>query len=212
MSDQYSLPREHARDGRCHTAVDRVTMIFQRLLRKMPLLVVCLLLAVKAVSRATDGNLDLSSLPDGDLNAMTVRLERLGCYGDCPAYTLTIHGDGRVEFNGKSHVAQLGAHESRVDADVIKALAGEFAKAKFLGLPEEYSGQNCSRYCTDMPTVITELSVKEVTHRVKHYYGCGGVPKALFELESGIDKLANTRRWTGDVSKAGPFGTTCVDR
>ena len=187
-------------------------MVFQRLCRMMPLLVLCSLLALKAASRTTGDNPDLSSLSDGDLKAMTVRLERLGCYGNCPAYTLTIHGDGHVEYNGKGHVAEVGARESRVEADVIKALAGEFAKARFLALPEEYLGQNCSRYCTDMPTAITELSVKEVSHRVNHYYGCGGVPKALFELESGIDKLANAERWTGDVSKAGPYGTTCVNR
>jgi len=34
--------------------------------------------------------------------------------------------------------------------------------------------ENCARYCTDMSTAVTELNLKEVNHRVKHYYGCGG--------------------------------------
>jgi hypothetical protein len=60
-----------------------------------------------------------------------------------------------------------------------------------------------------MATAITEFTVKGTTHRVKHYFGCGSAPKSVFELESDIDKTANSEQWTGDVSNAGPFGTTC---
>jgi hypothetical protein len=60
-----------------------------------------------------------------------------------------------------------------------------------------------------MATAITELSIRGVTQRVKHYYGCRGAPKSLFDLESVIDKSANSEQWTGDVSNAGPYGTTC---
>ena len=31
-------------------------------------------------------------------------------------------------------------------------------------------------------------------------------------LELAIDKLVNSEQWTGDQSKTGPFGTTCLDR
>lgn len=185
-------------------------MILQRLFRATAF---CSFVVIAAISaRPADQPADLDSLSDTDLKTLTVRLERTGCYGNCPAYTVTVHGDGRVEYDGKGHVKEKGAQEGRVEPDTIKALAKEFAKAKFLTLSEDYSGENCTRYCTDMPTAVTELNLKEVNHRVKHYYGCGGPPKALFDLESAIDKLANTERWTGDVSKAGPYGTTCMDR
>lgn len=185
-------------------------MVVQRLFRTA---VSCSLLLIGAISaRSADQPPDLNSLSDADLKALTVQLERTGCFGDCPAYTVTIHGDGRVEYDGKGHVREKGAREGRIEPDTIKALASEFAKAKFLTLSEDYSGENCVRYCTDMPTAVTELNFKEVSHRVKHYYGCGGAPRALFDLESAIDKLVNTQNWTGDVSKAGPFGTTCMDR
>ncbi len=117
-----------------------------------------------------------------------------------------------MEYDGKGYVTEEGTREGRIEAEAIKALVTGFAKAKFLALSEEYTQANCSRFCTDMATTSTELSVKGVTHHAKHYYGCGGVPKALFELESAIDKAANVERWTGDVSKAGPLGTTCMNR
>ena len=185
-------------------------MVVQRLFRAPAS---CLLVLIATISASpADQPADLDSLSDTDLKALTVRMERTACYGTCPAYTVTIHGDGRVEYDGKGHVKEKGAQEGRVEPDTIKTLAKEFAKAKFLALTEDYSGENCARYCTDMATAVTELNLKEVNHRVKHYYGCGGAPKALFDLESAIDKLANTERWTGDVSKAGPFGATCIDR
>jgi Domain of unknown function (DUF6438) len=184
-----------------------------RLSRIVSVFMVFALVVIKTASvRAADDDPDLSSLSDADLKTVTVRLERIGCYGTCPAYTVTIHGDGRVEYAGKSGIKEKGTREGRIEADTIRTLAVEFAKAKFLTLPEEYSEANCRRYCTDMATAVTELSVKGATHRVKHYYGCGGAPKALFELESAIDKSANVERWTGDVSRAGPFGTTCTNR
>ena len=163
-----------------------------------------------ALSHGSGQAPDLSSISDVDLKTVTIQLERTGCYGTCPAYVVTIHGDGRIEYNGKSHVKELGAQEGRVELDKLRALASVFAKIKFWGLNEDYSAEKCKgRVCTDFATAITELSIRGVTHRVKHYYGCGSAPKSLLDLESAIDKSANSERWTGDVSKAGPYGTTC---
>ena len=153
---------------------------------------------------------DLTSLSDSDLKTVTVRLERTRCYGNCPAYTLTIHGDGRVEYVGTKYVKVAEAREGQIQSDAVRALVSEFAKARFLAVPEDYSGEKCNcRRCADMAWAITELTVGSVSHRVNHYYGCACAPKALFELESAIDKTVKAEQWTGDVSKQGPFGTTC---
>jgi len=100
--------------------------------------------------------------------------------------------------------------ESQIQPDAVRALVSEFAKSEFLAVPEDYSGEKCKcRRCTDMASAITELTVGSVSHRVNHYYGCACAPKALFDLESAIDKAVKAEQWTGDVSKQGPFGTTC---
>lgn len=115
---------------------------------------------------------NLSSLSDADLKTITVRFQRVGCFGTCPAYSITIHGDGRVEFNGKSHVKEIGAREGRIELDKIRALASDFAKTKFLAIPEDYSPSKCKGpFCTDMATAVTQLTVKGITHHVSHYYG-----------------------------------------
>jgi uncharacterized protein DUF6438 len=137
---------------------------------------------------------DSTSVSDADLKSLSLVLERIGCFGTCPAYTLTIHGDGNVEYIGKSNVKLKGTHKSQIETSVIRNLMSEFARSKFLTLPE-YSEEKCTgQICTDMPTAITELQMKGVTHGVRHYYGCRAAPKALFELESAIDKAANSEQ------------------
>ena len=170
------------------------------------------LLALTPISGSQGGGQapDLNSLSDNDLKTVTVRFERTRCYGTCPAYALTIHGDGRIEYVGTKYVQVADTREGQIPSDVVRALLSEFAKAKFLAVPEDYSREKCNcRRCTDMPSAITELTVGPVSHRVNHYYGCACAPKALFDLESAIDKVVKAEQWTGDVSKQGPFGTTC---
>jgi hypothetical protein len=164
-----------------------------------------------ASGKPVDKSPDLSSLSDEDLKGLMIRLERTQCYGSCPAYTITIHGDGRVEYRGKEHVKVKELRNSRVDTAAIKVLAWQFAQTNFLSLPEEdYSEAKCKcRHCTDFPSVVVEITVGAMSHRVNQYYGCACPPKALFELESAIDRTANSEQWTGDTSKQGPYGTTC---
>jgi len=152
---------------------------------------------------------NLRSLSDSDLKSSIIRLERVRCFGNCPVYSVTIHGDGRLDYEGKRHVAEQGVRHGRVEAQEIKAVFTNLANARFFAMPEEYSEADCQRYCTDMASAITEVTVKGVAHRVKHYYGCESAPKTLFDVESGIDKAAKVERWTGDVSKSGPDATTC---
>jgi len=189
-------------------------MTFQKLLRIALIMTVPLLVMIStASSHPGDEPPDLNSLSDADLKALSVSFERSVCYGTCPAYTVTIHGDGRVEYVGTKNVKESGTREGRVETAKIKILVSEFERAKFFSLSEDYSEGKCRcRVCTDMATAVTELSVKGKTHRVEHYYGCTCAPKALFELEAAIDKSVDTEQWTGDVSKSGPFGTTCFER
>jgi Domain of unknown function (DUF6438) len=145
-------------------------MSFQKLLIASLLAVGLSLLVIKLASgRGGEQTPDLSSLSDADLRTLTIRLERTGCYGTCPAYAVAIHGDGRIEYTGKSHVKETGTSEGRMALEEIRALVSEFAKIKFWGITEDYSQAKCvGRVCTDMATAVTEIRIKGVTHRVRH--------------------------------------------
>jgi len=94
----------------------------------------------------------------------------------------------------------------------LKKIVAKLSKADFLKI-DQYTQDNCwCTLCTDMATAITEIKVKDTSHRVEHYYGCRCAPKALWDVEETIDKIVRTEQWTGDVSKQGPMGTTCFNR
>ena len=155
---------------------------------------------------------DLTALSDSDLREVTIAMERTGCYGNCPSYVVTIKGDGTVEYVGKENVSVKGTRQGTIKLETLKKLMSDFANAGFLSISNDYSGDHCKcGFCTDMPTVITTLKVKDTNHSVTHYYGCRCAPRSLFGLETAIDKSANVEQWTGDVSKNGPFGTTCTN-
>ena len=171
----------------------------------------CLLRVAKPSSESAQTK-DQTTPSDSDLREVTIAMERTGCYGNCPSYVVTIKGDGTVEYVGKDNVSVKGARQSTIQLETLKKLMSDFASAGFLSISNDYSGDHCKcGYCTDMPTAITTLQVKETKHSVTHYYGCRCAPRSLFGLETAIDKSANVEQWTGDVSKSGPFGTTCTN-
>jgi Domain of unknown function (DUF6438) len=152
----------------------------------------------------------LDSLTSEQLTDLIIQFERTGCYGNCPAYKLTIYGDGRVEYDGIRDVKTKGKKTGKISESDIRVILSAFAKADFFAIGENVSAEKCScRQCTDFPTALTEISLKDTSHKVNHYLGCGCATKELYSLEEQVDQLTKVEIWTGDVSKAGPFGTTC---
>lgn len=43
-------------------------------------------------------------LPNVPIDKIPISLEQTACYGTCPAYKVTIHGDGNVVYVGNNHV------------------------------------------------------------------------------------------------------------
>jgi hypothetical protein len=175
-------------------------------------LIILVVAVITVLAFVTQQTSQPSKLAEGELKDVVITFERTSCYGSCPAYKLTIYGDGRVEYEGANNVKLKDKKEGRLQAAEVRNLVSEFDKANYSGI-KSYTEDNCScTLCTDMPTAITEFRAKGMSHRVEHYYGCRCAPKELFELEETIDRIARTEQWTGDVSKAGPFGTTCFNK
>jgi hypothetical protein len=126
-----------------------------------------------------------------------ITLERTVCFGFCPVYTLTIHGDGRVEFDGQQNVEITGKQTSRLAPAQVKELLDLFEQANYFELEDEYTAP-----VTDLPTTITSLTLNGMYKKIVNFGGCldGSpvpAPSALCELETRIDEVANTAQWIG---------------
>jgi hypothetical protein len=124
-----------------------------------------------------------------------ITLDRQPCFGFCPIYTLAIHDDGRVEFNGVDYVEATGPQSSTIDPASVQALGDEMVEAGYLTWDDAYMAQDV----TDLPYVISSITFSDgTTKTIEHYHGDFSAPEALTAMEQLIDQTANTTQWVGE--------------
>jgi ankyrin repeat protein len=120
-----------------------------------------------------------------------VTLSRTGCFGACPAYSVSIAGDGTVRFNGQLFVLIPGEHVAKISPDRVRDLIGKFESANFFSARDEYVSR-----VTDNPTQTLVLKVAGQTKTVVDYVGLrAGLPLVIKDLEDQVDEAADTGCW-----------------
>ena len=126
-----------------------------------------------------------------DLKTVKIELTRGVCYGRCPAYSVTIRGDGSVHFNGERYVVVLGKQDTRIAPDEVMELVRQFEDAKFFAADDKYIAE-----VTDNPTYTLTLTVAGKKKTVTDYVGEQvGMPLVITDLENAVDETAGTERW-----------------
>jgi hypothetical protein len=121
---------------------------------------------------------------------VAITLERTGCFGSCPSYTVRVTTTG-IEFDGGGFVAAAGKHTAKADPTAVRHLAKKFVADDFYSLDSEYTAS-----VTDNPTYILSLDIDGKTKQVEDYVGSWvGMPAVVSELEEDVDDLAQTARW-----------------
>jgi hypothetical protein len=133
-------------------------------------------------------------------------LERTECYGFCPAYTVEVHPDGSVAYEGKAFVRVHGVAHATIAKATAEALFAQAACAGASSWSSDYTYP-----VTDNPTanVTVDLGTGTVV-RVKDYPPCHpastgypGTPDTLCQLEEAIDKAANVEAWSDCIGADG---------
>jgi ankyrin repeat protein len=123
-------------------------------------------------------------------SAVTITLERTGCFGTCPGYRVSA-GTGGIAFDGKYFVVAEGKHTDSVSADDVRELAKRFIAADFYSMEPVYRAG-----VTDNPTYLLGISIDGHTKQVEDYVGSWvGMPAIISELEDDVDTFARTQRW-----------------
>jgi len=140
---------------------------------------------------------------------LLITLERTGCEGACPMYSLKVLAHGRVIYRGKQFVRTKGKAEVRLTREQLTALLSEFEKVDYFSLRNRYQHweDGCAGGALDYPSAITSFRINGRVKTIVHDYGCrekspGGdsrgpvYPRELFALEQKIDEIVGTGRWT----------------
>ncbi len=161
--------------------------------RRLPLAFLWIILLTATAACGGGG-----SLSDEPLSTVTVTLDRGPCFGACPDYSVTIEGDGTVTYEGRNFVPTQGTVTTSVTVEEVRQLVAAFDDADFFTLDDDFTVN-----ATDLPTVITTLSIGGRTKSVRHYgVGCDvddvtldTAPEELCRLEMLIDEIAGTAQW-----------------
>jgi hypothetical protein len=127
-----------------------------------------------------------------------ITLRRTNCFYTCPDYLVTIFADGTVTFEGYANVRVKGTTQTKISREKMQLLVAAFVKAKYFSLRDSYSlpEDGCKIYNADADSAITSIIIDGKTKSVTHYLGCHRRNlKALFDLETKIDEVANTKQW-----------------
>jgi ankyrin repeat protein len=126
-------------------------------------------------------------LPD---STVSISLERTGCYGTCPSYTVTVSTQG-IQFEGRGFVVASGKHAGAADAGAARTLAKRFVAADFYSMAPSYRAS-----VTDNPTYVLAIEIDGRSKQVEDYVGAWEeMPAIITDLEDEVDAFARTDRW-----------------
>ncbi|MBS2026751.1 MAG: hypothetical protein JST54_02505 [Deltaproteobacteria bacterium] len=128
-------------------------------------------------------------------------LQRSGCFGSCPVYTVVIRSDGTVDWDGVAFVDVKGHATRTLTASDLAVLRAAFDEAGYFELNENYA---CFE-ATDNPTATVTFGDGRREKQIRHYYGCRSAKglDVITRLESRIDEIAKTSLWIGDAPRLG---------
>ncbi len=118
-----------------------------------------------------------------------VTMQRLGCRGSCPSYSVRIHGSGEIEFEGSAFVCVKHPLGDRVLRVTAQRLIDAMSRVGFdqLHRPQRPMIPNAA-------ITVTSLQVGGATHGVEDDGG-RDVPPIVAEIERQVDRVAGTARW-----------------
>lgn len=121
----------------------------------------------------------------------TIEFARGSCFGMCPVYMITVHGNGKVYYNGYSHT-KAGLDSTTITKESVDVLFSTLMNNGFFQLESKYLNTSIP----DLPSVSVKLKHKESTHSVMHTAGISTAPRWLSEFDYQIDSIVNVEQWT----------------
>lgn len=135
-----------------------------------------------------------------DMGSVAVQLSRGPCFGSCPSYVMTIHGNGSVEYTGVRHVRIQGSQTGTVSREQLIRVLESLDHSHFWSLEDR-----AFAWCFDSDSVSVSVSMDGETKRVVSDGGCtgwkSGVQARFVQSAAEIDTIVGSDKW---VSCDGP--------
>ena len=124
-----------------------------------------------------------------------IGLERTGCFGSCPVYSVVISDDLTIKYVGEKHVPHAGEFHGKIRSYNYHNVAEAIDAFGYMTLADMYTME-----ITDQSTVYTTI-VQDGMRKVVCNYADAG-PRELWIIEELIDGLLQDASWQNGQ---GPF-------
>jgi Domain of unknown function (DUF6438) len=133
-------------------------------------------------------------------DSLTIQMSRGPCRGSCPSYTITIHGNGLVDYVGREHIRVQGPQTRRISREQVTEVLQSLERAHFRALEDR-----AFSWCFDTGSVSVSVSMDGKTKRVVSDDACTGAKSGLqaqfVKSAAEIDTIVGSNPW---VSCDGP--------
>ena len=140
-----------------------------------------------------------------ELGDITLEYFASGCYGNCPAFTLTI-SKNLARFKGRAFVKANGKHQAKLSQQQFETFLRAWYDGDFYRMRDDYCAFNCPDGSTTIITDIPESSIKLSTPAfTKRVYECFSPvnhqrrnpepPEQYFELARQLRNFAKAQNW-----------------
>jgi uncharacterized protein DUF6438 len=123
-----------------------------------------------------------------DSEIKEVGIERLGCLGRCPIYTLIVKNDGSFRYTGGAYVERKGKFTGRIRMWRWLLVVQYIRDMDYFSLDERYQVSS-----TDGDTVFTTVLRGDRRKTISNYSSAG--PIRLAALQELIDGLLSNAEW-----------------
>jgi hypothetical protein len=125
---------------------------------------------------------------------LTIKMNRERCFGSCPVYSVTVHGDGNVEYSGEEFVQDRGPRTETVSRDQLQGLLQRFDNANLFALEDR-----AFAWGSDTPRVRVSISIDGRTKEVwsdAYFTGAKSGGQDLFvQAAAELDNVVGISRW-----------------
>jgi hypothetical protein len=134
------------------------------------------------------------SNPPLDINSLTIQMSRGPCFGSCPSYTITIQGNGLVEYVGARNVRVRGTQTAAVSRERAIEILHVLDRSQFAALEDR-----AFSWCFDTSSVGVSVFVDGKKKRVVSDGNCFGAKSGhqaqFVRAVDEIEKLVGSDRW-----------------
>jgi hypothetical protein len=120
------------------------------------------------------------------------------CFGNCPAYAITVYDDGKVHYEGRAYVVTMGGKDGKLTPEDVAKVRAAFDGTSFFSLCDTPEDKTSS---TDAPDTNIYFSDGKRSKYLLTYWGNPRSARVVNEIAKRIDDIVHIEQYIGTLQE-----------